>query len=163
MTFKRIILADLLLSAIIAAFVTPIIALAFHFSLAETFATIGFLFVALFAVILVISLLETQLHKGNPFKDLLVLSSVSLIFALVASIESLISDVNVLLFLPFDILFLLTMARSYQLAWTFQKRGTKDSFRVRDSPLHDRMFIALYFIGFFIFLGLAIYFFHWIV
>jgi hypothetical protein len=102
-------------------------------------------------------------ERESPFRELLVICFVTLILALGASIQSLRSNVNVLLFLPLDILFLLTMTRSYQLVLASQKKKTGEKTRPRDLPLHDRIIIALHFIGFFILIGLGIYFLHWIV
>lgn len=163
MIFRRIIFASLAISAVVALSIAFVVLAVFRFSFSETIATFGFSFVAVFAVALMISLFETQLHKGNPWKDLFVLSFACLVLALAASVESLSKNVTALLFLPFDILFLLTMARSYQLMSIFQKSETKDLRKVRDLPLQDQILIALHFIGFFVFLGLAVYFLRWIV
>jgi len=101
MIFRRIISASLAISAVIALSIAFVVLAVFGFSLAQTVAIFGFSFVAVFAVALMISMFETQLHKGNPWKDLFVLSFACLVLALAASVESLSMNITVLLFHAF--------------------------------------------------------------
>lgn len=101
---------------------------------------------------------------SNPFRGELVLCIATLLLALIATIQSLKSNVNVFPFLPLDILFVLTVTRTYQLVLAFEKKETGEKMRpLRDLPLHERLVIAVHVIGLFILIGLGMYLLHWMV
>jgi hypothetical protein len=162
MKFRRIAFASLLISVITSLAATAAASHFFFLSLSEMAAIFGIFFVGIFALALFIILTETQLHTGKPFKDLFILSAAPLGLALWATVESLQMGTTAFFFLPFDFLFLLTMMRSCQLMLMYQKRGIEDEPKIRELPRLDRTLIALHFIGFFVFLGFAIYFLHWV-
>jgi hypothetical protein len=162
MKFRRTVFASLLISLIVSLAATAVTSHFFHLSLSEMAAIFGVFFVGIFALALFITLIETQLDAGKPFRKLFILNATTLGLALWATLESVQMGATALLFLLFDFVSLLAMTRSYQLMLTYQRREIEDEPKIRELHLLDQILITINFIGFYIMLGFAIYFLHWV-
>jgi hypothetical protein len=117
------------------------------------------LYVAVFAITLLITVTEKELHKRKPYKDLFILSSLFLLLVLGASFESLTQGVRILPFLPIDFVDFLMVVRSYQLMLMYP--DIKSQPKIRDLSSPDQILIASTFVCFFVFLFLAGYYLGW--
>jgi hypothetical protein len=160
MNFRRTVLASLSVSMFTAIVVTALFSISNHLSLIETVSSFWIFSAGLFALVLFLLLFETQFHKEQPFKEWFILCGAFLGISLVGSFESLQTSLTILPFLPFNIISLAAMTRSYQLMSLSSRTGGR-TMTVRGLSISDRALIILNSIGFFIVLGLGVFFLHW--
>lgn len=151
-----------LISIVIAVPITFLSLRFYRLELIECAYTFVGYFLVVFGLLFIVSIIEEQLHSGKPFKDLFILSTVSFALSLVALLESLQNISALYSFLPLAILFLSLMIRTHYLASTYQKAGLKREPKLRELPYMDKVLIALWICGFFIFLVLTGYYLGWI-
>jgi hypothetical protein len=105
----------------------------------------------------------SRVQPEKPFERLVFLSMLSVILSIIALLASLrVHDFLAFFsFLPFVVLFSLVTVRIRGLMLACQRSGVRVEPKLRDLPFVDRALVALWFCGFWIFLGLGVYFLGW--